>query len=97
MTENPSMLMSLPSQALSPERQGPTTYDPTLYDPMDPLNTIDRLQDPDDGIDYDRLIAESEADRIAGHYLSFAEFDQRMQARLATMTQRSAVRDWPRH
>lgn len=41
------------------------------YDPMDPMNIADRALDPDDGIDYEQLIAEIIEDERAGNGFYF--------------------------
>ncbi len=45
---------------------GITPVEECAYDPNDPLNIEDRMNDPDDGIDYDAIIMETEADIRAG-------------------------------
>jgi len=68
--------------------------DATRYNPDDPLNVMDRLYDPDDGMDYDRLIAESESERMAGAYLSWDEFDWRMRRHLEVIRRWRRAQGW---
>jgi hypothetical protein len=45
------------------------------YDPDHPQNIADRANDPDDGIDYDEIIAMTEPDFRAGRGLQFASLE----------------------
>ena len=45
-----------------------------VYEPNHPLNVAARANDPDDGIDYDEIIMETEASFRAGRGLRFASF-----------------------
>jgi hypothetical protein len=47
------------------------------YDPnkLHPLDEEDRKHDPDDGIDYDEIIASTQDDWLAGNYKEFKSGD----------------------
>ena len=47
-------------------------YDPNNLDPQD---EEDRKQDPDDGIDYDEIIASTQDDFLSGNYKVFNSED----------------------
>ena len=52
--------------------QKPPAYDPNN---LDPLDEECRKHDPDDGIDYDEIIATTQDDWLAGNYKEFAGED----------------------
>jgi hypothetical protein len=64
--------MNRASQLSVPESEPPARAKPA-YDPnnLDPLDEEDRRNDPDDGIDYDEIIATTQDDWLAGNYKEF--------------------------
>ena len=58
-------------------QQGPVCPRKPAYDPnnLHPLDAEDRKNDPDDGIDYDEIIASTQDDYLAGNYKEFKADD----------------------
>jgi hypothetical protein len=62
------------------------TTAPRAYDPdnLSPGDAEDRLNDPDDGIDYDEIIASTQDDFLAGRFsFNGAEYATREEERVA--------------